>query len=94
MGLFRKKTKIQLVNVKSQAARATYHPNNFATVDLKTLVADTDDARRADVTEVTITMSIWEAAKLIQQLQNAVFAAKTTLPRAPISVPWGEEGIN
>ena len=90
MGIFRKKTKLQITNVKAIAARAIYQNHDFPTIDVTMTAQDVDNARRAGLTEVTASMTLWEAAKLTQQLHNAVSAGQMTLPKKPVNVPWGE----
>lgn len=90
MGLFRKKTKVQLTSLQSVATRAIYHNQVFPTIDFTVKVKDDDEARRSDITEVTISMTLWEAARITQELHNAVSAGQMVLPRKPLNVPWGE----
>lgn len=89
MALFRKKNKIQLLALKTIVARAIYHKADFPTVDITVTVADRDEQRRSDLTEVIISMTLWEAAQMAQQLHNAVSAGNLVMPHRPIHVPWG-----
>lgn len=90
MAIFRRKNKLQLTALKGIAGRAIYQAHDFPTIDLTFTVADDDTKKRSDLTEVTISMTLWEAARVTQELHNQVSAGQMVLPKKPINVPWAE----
>lgn len=96
MAIFRKKNKLQLLGLKAVAAKAIHQERDFPTIDLTITVADKDGAKRSDLTEVTFSMTLWEASQVTQQLMYAVSTGQRfSQPRMPINIPWGEgQGTN
>ncbi len=93
MGLFKNKKKLQLVNVKATTTRAVYQHKDFPTIDITFKVADDDEARRSDTTEVTISMTLWEANEFVKQAMLIVTnTTRLQLPKSAINIPWGEGG--
>lgn len=90
MAFFRRKNKIQVSALKAVAGRAIYQAHDFPTIDLIFTVADDDTKKRSDLTEITVSMTLWEAARVTQELHNQVSAGQMVLPKRPINVPWGE----
>ena len=93
MGIFRNKNKLQLVSLRAYATRAVYQNNDFPTIDLTFVVKDADDKKRSDLTEVTVSMTLWEANEVCRDLLRIVTnTSRLSRPQAAIAIPWGEGG--
>lgn len=91
MGLFKNKKKLQLTNLKASVTRAIYQNRDFPTIDITFKVADDDEARRSDTTEVTISMTLWEANEFVKEALRVVSnTTRLQLPKEAINIPWGE----
>ena len=92
MAIFRRKNKLQLIHLRSVVTKAVYAQNDFPTIDLTITVKDDDNAKvRSDLTEVTVSMNLFEATQLLRELQLKVTnATRLYTPHNAINIPWGE----
>lgn len=90
MGIFRKKTKIQVWALKAAASRAIYNHRDLPTIDVTVTVADNDADKRSDLTEITISLTAWEAGQLAGQLSNSVNAILPMIKPTAAHGNWGE----
>lgn len=95
--LFRKKNKIQVVGLAGSFVTAVYQPNDFPTIDLILTVEEQAydkkgrPLKRSDITEITVSMTIFEANELLKKFQLIVTnTTRLVTPRNAINIPWGE----
>lgn len=86
MGLFRRKKQIQLTAIKGVASKILFDRKSEPMIELKFQVED-DETHK--LTEVIITMTLWEAGRVSNNLVNAYStAAGAVIPRATPRIPW------
>lgn len=86
MGLFRRKKKLHLTNIRGTSSYIKVQDRDFPLIELKFEVVE-DDTN--GVNEVIILMNLWEAGKVANELLNAFGTASgSTLPRQTPRIPW------
>lgn len=90
MGIFRRKNKVQYTAIYSEATRAIHQDRDFPLIDVK---FQARDDKTGKVDDITITMTLWEANRFVEQMLLIVSnTTRLVLPRQAINVPWGEGG--
>ena len=87
MGIFRKRNKIQLTHLKSHAVKVVYQEHDFPTIDL--IFEVKDETGKTELTEVTISMTLWEANEMCKDFLRTVSnTTRLQVPRTALAVPW------